>query len=689
MPNHLQGETSPYLLQHADNPVDWYPWNDEALALARQLDRPILLSIGYSACHWCHVMAHESFEDPATAEVMNRLFVNIKVDREERPDLDRIYQSAHQLLNQRGGGWPLNVFLSAEDLSPFFAATYFPPVERHGMPAFVDVLQRIADFYRDNRQTIREQNDRLLEALQSFNPKGGQDAVIDAGPLDQARQQLASHYDAKWGGFGQAPKFPHPTNLERLLRHHAATASGGEADEQALDMALTTLRAMARGGLFDQLCGGFYRYAVDDQWHIPHFEKMLYDNGPLLGLYSQAWQITGEALFRDVAEQTAGWVMDEMQSTEGGYYSALDADSDGEEGLYYLWTPGQIDTLLSPEEAGLFSNVYGLDKPANFEGRWHLHVATDIHEAARTSGHTEEQARRLIESAKAKLRQAQATRHRPGRDDKILTAWNGLMIKGMACAGRLLERPDLVASARQAVDFIRQNMFENNRLYATCKDGQARLMAYLDDHVFLLDGLLELLQIHWRSEDLCFARQLADILLAHFEDREEGGFFFTADDHESLIHRPKPVMDEAIPAGNGVAAQVLQRLALLVGDMRYQRAAERTLQCSWSSLHQHPWLHGALLGALEEHLYPPELIILRGEPGAMAPWQRLARQQYAPRRLLFAIPADARELPESLQGKATVGEVVAYPCRGLQCQPPVTSRADFARQLGLKVTNDE
>ncbi len=683
MPNHLQGETSPYLRQHADNPVDWYPWNEEALALARQQDRPILLSIGYSACHWCHVMAHESFEDPATAEIMNRLFVNIKVDREERPDLDKIYQSAHQLLNQRGGGWPLNVFLSPDDLSPFFAATYFPPVERHGMPAFADVLQRIADFYRQNRQTIREQNDRLLEALQSFNPGGGQDTVLDASPLDQARQQLASHYDSQWGGFGQAPKFPHPTNLERLLRHHAATLQAGQADTAARDMALTTLRAMATGGLFDQLRGGFYRYSVDDRWQIPHFEKMLYDNGPLLALYSQAWQASGEARFREVAEQTADWVMEEMQAAEGGYFSALDADSEGEEGRYYLWTPPQIDALLEPAQAALFKKVYGLDSPANFEGRWHLHVATNLAEAGQALGHTAEQTRSLMQRAKEKLRRAQATRTRPGRDEKILTAWNGLMIKGMACAGRLLEQPTLIASARQAVDFIHQHMFEHGRLHATYKDGQARFMAYLDDHVFLIDGLLELLQASWRSEDLQFARQLADILLEHFEDREEGGFYFTADDHERLLHRPRPVMDEAIPAGNGVAAQVLQRLGLLLGETRYLQAAERTLRWAWPSVRQHPWLHGALLAALEEHLYPPELIILRGQPEAMASWQQLANRQYAPRRLLFAIPAGAGDLPELLQGKTPMDAVVAYPCRGVQCQPPVTTQADFATRLEL------
>ena len=360
--NRLAEETSPYLLQHAHNPVDWYGWNSEALAKARELNKPILLSIGYSACHWCHVMAHESFEDSQTAKVMNRLFINIKVDREERPDLDKIYQNAHQLLTQRGGGWPLTVFLTPDDQTPFFAGTYFPPERRHGMPSFVEIMEQIASVYQQNEADIRSQNQHLLEALNSLNPDQSSELdLLNATPLDNALQQLAQNYDASWGGFGQAPKFPHPTNLERLLRHWAATDSNEQADTHARDMLLTTLHAMASGGIYDQLGGGFCRYSVDEKWMIPHFEKMLYDNGPLLSLYSRAWQASGHSVFKRIAEETAKWVMREMQAADGGYYSTLDADSEGEEGRFYVWTPQEVKALLTKDEYAVASRLYGLD----------------------------------------------------------------------------------------------------------------------------------------------------------------------------------------------------------------------------------------------------------------------------------------------------------------------------------------
>jgi uncharacterized protein len=678
--NHLANESSPYLLQHATNPVDWYPWNTAALEAARRLDRPILLSIGYSACHWCHVMAHESFEDLATAEVMNRLFVNIKVDREERPDLDKIYQSAHQLLNQRGGGWPLTVFLTPDDHSPFFAGTYFPPEPRHGMPAFRDVLEQIEAFFRENRDEIRQQNHRLIAALDSLNPAGGTSAVeLDALPLDAARQQLAQSYDPRWGGFGQAPKFPHPGNLNRLLRHWAMTRDGGHPDQEAFDIAITTLHAMAAGGIYDQLGGGFCRYSVDEKWMIPHFEKMLYDNGPLLELYSAAWQITGNAALGRVARETGEWVRREMQSPEGGYYATLDADSEGAEGRFYVWTPDEVQALLSDAEFKVVSRVYGLDRPANFEGHWHLHVYADTTQIAEPLQLSANEAHHLLQSARQKLFAAREQRTRPGRDEKILTAWNGLMIKGMAAAGRRLNEPVFIRSAQQAVEFIRSHLFVDGRLLASYKDGHARLMAYLDDYVFLIDGLLELLQAEWRSADLEFACQLAEIVLAHFEDRDNGGFYYTADDHERLIHRPKPVMDEAIPAGNGIAVQVLGRLGHLLGENRYLDAAERTLHSAWPAMQAIPYAHGSLLDGLEDYLYPPEIIILRGEADAMQPWLQTCQEDYAPRRLCLAIPSSEEDLPGSLaQRKAPDAGVIAYRCTGTRCLPPITRREDLA-----------
>ena len=686
--NRLAEETSPYLLQHAHNPVDWYGWNREALALARQLNKPILLSIGYSACHWCHVMAHESFEDPQTAEVMNRLFINIKVDREERPDLDKIYQNAHQLLTQRGGGWPLTVFLTPDDQTPFFAGTYFPPEPRHGMPSFVEILQQIASAYQQHEDDIRTQNQHLLEALNNLNPAQSSELdQLNATPLDGALQQLAQNFDASWGGFGQAPKFPHPTNLERLLRHWAATSNREHTDNRARDMLLTTLHAMASGGIYDQLGGGFCRYSVDEKWMIPHFEKMLYDNGPLLNLYSQAWQASGHSVFKRITEETAEWVIREMQAPEGGYYSTLDADSEGEEGRFYAWTPQEVEALLSNDEYAVASRIYGLDGPANFEGQWHLHVYQDIVPVAESLGLTPEQATDHLKRARQKLFAQREQRIRPARDEKILTAWNGLMIKGMASAGRRLDRSDFIASAQQAVDFVHAQLFQDGRLLASYKDGRARLTAYLDDHVFLLDGLLELLQADWRTSDLQFAILLAELLLSRFEDEEHGGFYFTANDHEQLIHRPKPTMDDAQPAGNGIAAQALARLGHLLGEPRYLKAAERTLQNSWQAMSQMPYVHCALLDALEEYLYPPEIIVMRADKENLAAGLRTCQNGYAARRLCFAIPNDATELPGLLAERKAADDFIAYHCSGTTCQPPVKGLQELKNILSENQIN--
>jgi uncharacterized protein YyaL (SSP411 family) len=671
VPNHLIHETSPYLQQHAHNPVDWYPWGEEALNKARSENKPILLSIGYSACHWCHVMEHESFEDQATAEVMNDLYVNIKVDREERPDLDKIYQFAHQLLTQRGGGWPLNMFLTPEDHTPFFAGTYFPPQPRHGMPAFSDILQKVADFYRQHPEDIGKQNasvrDYLQRASQGQAPVEGE---MDAAVLDEARRQLAGNYDEHNAGFGGAPKFPHPTNIERLLRHWSAT---GRSDQQALAMARNTLQAMASSGIYDQLGGGFCRYAVDEQWMIPHFEKMLYDNGPLLVLYADAWAATGDALFKRVTEETAEWVLREMQSPEGGYYSTLDADSEGEEGKFYVWRLAEVQQLLSEQEYAVTARHYGLDSTPNFEGAWHLHVFRSLDDIAAELHLDLAEVEKLLASARAKLFAAREPRVRPGRDEKILTSWNGLMIKGMAVAGRRLGRADFVASAEQALAFVRERLWVDGRLLATYKDDKAHLMAYLDDYAFLADGVLALLEARWRDDDLQLVIALAEVLLAHFA-AADGGFYFTADDHEQLLQRPRPWMDEATPAGNGIAAQVLLRLGYLLGETRYIHAAENTLRAAWHDIQGFPHAHNALLTAAEEYLYPTETVVLRGAADELPAWIAALNHDYAPRRLLLAIPADAPLPPGSLAGYSAPAEgVQAYVCQAGRCLPPVTS----------------
>jgi uncharacterized protein len=579
--NRLGQETSPYLRQHAANPVAWWPWGAEALDGAKAQDKPILLSIGYSACHWCHVMAHESFEDGATAAVMNRLFVNIKVDREERPDLDQIYQTAHQMLVQRPGGWPLTMFLTPDGV-PFHGGTYFPREARYGLPGFVEMCERIGEVWRTRRGDIDAQNRGLLAALAQPVPSQHA-AMLEDRPLGALRALLIGSLDRDYGGFGGAPKFPHPTDLRFLLRR--------TDDLQAREAALLTLDCMAAGGIHDQLGGGFSRYSVDARWEIPHFEKMLYDNGPLLGLYADAWAASGDDAYRRVAEGIVGWLAREMTSPEGAFYAALDADSEGEEGRFYVWGRSEVLSLLAPEEALAAGRHWGLAEGPNFEGHhWHLKVAAPL--AARDVP--------LIESARAKLFAAREQRIRPGLDDKVLTSWNALMIEGLARAARIFDRPDWLAMARRALDHLKSRRWQHGRLTAT-----DRLPAYLDDYAFLLAALLEMLQADSRDDDLAFAGQLADALLEHFEDRAAGGFFFTAHDHETLIQRPKPAHDNALPAGNGVAALALQRLGQRLGEVRYLDAARRTVEAFWPQIERQPAGCATLLQALEEILSSP------------------------------------------------------------------------------------
>ncbi|BAU46729.1 thioredoxin [Sulfurifustis variabilis] len=675
--NRLVNETSPYLLQHAHNPVDWYPWGEEALERAQREDRPILLSIGYSACHWCHVMEHESFEDEAVATLMNALFVNIKVDREERPDLDKIYQTAHQLLTQRPGGWPLNVFLTPDDRMPFFAGTYFPKTAKYGMAAFPDILKRIAEVYRAQREAIRGQNESLRDIFARLTPAGAPAAAIEAGLLDRARGELGTQYDARHGGFGRAPKFPHPTSLEFLLNRAARGGRVREPDPDALEMVRHTLTRMAWGGLYDQIGGGFCRYSVDEQWTIPHFEKMLYDNAQLLPLYADAALLTGDSLFRRIARETGEWVMGEMQADTGGYYSTLDADSEGHEGTFYLWEADELERLLGPGEWDAVETRFGLRGSPNFEGRWHLNVRADTAAVADRLQITEAEVCARLASARAKLLAARARRARPARDEKVLTSWNGLMIKGMARAGRQLAHAGFVESAERAFAFARGTLWRDGRLFAVTKDGRTTLNAYLDDYAFLIDGGLELVQARFRADDLEFVIALADALLARFEDRANGAFYFTSEDHERLVYRPKPATDDATPSGNGVAARALLRLGHLLGEARYLDAAERALRALSPAVENYPSAHGALLLAIEDYLDPPQTIVLRGAPDAALPWIERLSARYAPGRIVVAVPSDAVGLPGELAARVPRGEVTAYVCTGRACQAPVTALAEL------------
>jgi uncharacterized protein YyaL (SSP411 family) len=683
--NHLAEETSPYLLQHAENPVEWYPWGEEALARAKRENKPILLSIGYSACHWCHVMAHESFEDLGIAALMNELFINIKVDREERPDLDKIYQVAQQMLTHSSGGWPLTMFLAPEKQQPFFGGTYFPKEARYGMPAFGDLLRRVADYYREQSAEIAAQSTQLQAALAGLVPSPALGVVLDESPLAEARAALERSFDPDFGGFSRAPKFPHPNSIERCMRQWYRTSADTSPDLQALYMGSLTLTQMAEGGLYDQLGGGFARYSVDGAWMIPHFEKMLYDNAQLLCEYSRAQLATGEALFARIANETADWALRDMHSPEGGFYSSLDADSQGHEGKFYVWTVSEVQTLLTQPEYAALSLRFGLNRAANFEGEWHLHTFASIDGIAESLKESADTIRSMMASARSKLLRARNLRVWPARDEKILTAWNALMIKGLAIASRVLQRPDLAVAASAAVDFVRHHLWRDGRLLATYKDGRAHLPAYLDDYAFLADALLELLQTRWRSSDLEFAQQLAAVLLKQFEDPDGGGFFFTAADHEKLIHRSKTFGDDSVPSGNGVAASVLCRLGYLLGELPYLDAAERTLKAAWLGIREYPQAHMSLVNALEDFLSSMQILVIRGEERSAAAWAKDLGALYAPTRMIFAIPDNA-ELPPALAAKSAHRETVAYLCTGMSCSAPLTNLQDISRALRLRVT---
>ncbi len=616
-------------------------------------------------------MSHESFEDSETAKVMNDELVNVKVDREERPDLDKIYQLAHQALTQRGGGWPLTVFLAPDTRLPFFAGTYFPREARYGMPAFKTLLKNVAAAWRNQRGELERQNERMREFLEGVARCAAAEGPLDAAAADQALAALARQFDPDNGGFSAAPKFPNPSNLRFLLRWDAF---GVEDRERARGMALKTLEKMALGGIHDHLGGGFCRYSVDGHWMIPHFEKMAYDNAQLLPLYALAWHLSANDPFRDAASGIVDWVTGDLQGEAGGYFSSRDADSEGEEGRYYVWTPEQVKALIDDEEYAVFAPRFGLDRPPNFEGRsWHLHAFRPLEDIAADLNLSVETAYGRIASAKPKLLAERATRVPPGRDDKTLTSWNALMIEGMAVAARYLDDPRLLSSARRALDFVRATLWVDGRLLAVARDGKAQLNAYLDDHAFLLLAVLELLQTDWRDEDLDFAVALAEALLAHFADPQGGGFFFTSHDHETLIQRPRPFQDDAIPAGNAVAAEALARLGHLLAETRYLDAAEGTLSAAWGEIRRVPHGYCASLCALADALDPPRLLILRGEIDADD--HAALIQRLNPRDAVYSV-GGALDSRYPLEGAFT-----AYLCQGLSCSAPILSPQDLLTQF--------
>ena len=669
MTNRLLSETSPYLRQHADNPVDWFPWGEEALKLAKHQDKPILLSIGYSSCHWCHVMAGESFEDDEIARIMNLHFINIKVDREERPDLDHIYQTAHAMLTGRHGGWPLTLFLSP-DQTPFFGGTYFPKAPAYGLPGFREILPKVAAAYGQSRGEIEKYALELRNALLDTVPVNtSSQTELNDSAIRAALESLAKRFDSTWGGFGVAPKFPNPSLLELCMNQRAHA-----------QLSLFTLEKMAEGGIFDQIGGGFCRYSVDQTWTIPHFEKMLYDNGGLIKLYAEAWVKTKNPLFLETVRGIAGWTIREMQAPEGGYYSSLDADSEHVEGKFYRWKHNEIAALLDADEFEVASLYFGLDLPPNFEAHHHLKIERHLDDITPETWKSVETCRLLIDSAKMKLFAAREKRIRPGRDEKILVSWNALMIGGMAKAGRIFGESTWLASAKNASRFIRERMWKAGKLLAAYKDGQARFNAYLDDYAFLLAAQLELMQAWFDIETLDFATQLADALLAHFEDGENGGFYFTSHDHESLLVRQKPAEDGAMPSGNGIAAFALQRLGHLLGEKRYLDASERTLRLFYPSISDHPTAFASLLTALEEKFNPSSIVILSGTMEEFRPWQDALSQRPLPHAMVLAIAHDTPGLPPALD-KGNENRFAAWLCKGTLCLPPVFDLDELLHHL--------
>lgn len=676
--NRLIHETSPYLRQHAHNPVDWYPWGEEALSKARNEDKPIFLSIGYSACHWCHVMEHESFENETTATLMNEHFVSIKVDREERPDLDSIYMDAVVAMTD-SGGWPMSVFLTP-DGQPFYGGTYYPPQPRYGIPSFSQVLQSVANAYRDRRQEVVGQAVRLTQALQRTAYLGAQEGELGAELLDEAVGKLDQYFDRDDGGFGSQPKFPQPMTLDFLMTYYQRTKN-----LDALYMAELTLEKMALGGIYDQLGGGFHRYSVDAVWLVPHFEKMLYDNSQLLRTYLHAWQITGQPRYRRVVEETIDYVLREMTAPDGGFYSSQDADSEGEEGKFFVWTPTEIEQILAPHEAAIFKAYYGVSDRGNFEGHTILAVSHTVAEVAERFGTSPAEVERVLVAGRHNLLAVREKRVKPARDEKILTEWNGLMIHALAECGVVLGREDAQQAALRAADFILTTMSQaDGKLYRSYKDGQARLNAYLEDYAAFIRALIALYEATFDLRWLGEASRLSGIMFAQFHDVANGGFFQTGVDHEQLVVRRKDFIDNAIPSGNSMAAEALLRLNRFVGNDAYRDAAKRIILTLKETLVRQPTGFGRLLGALETLLAPSQEVVIVGDP-AQAPTQALlqeVRKRYLPHTIMAGKrPGEEGVLP-LLEGRDLVnGQAAAYVCEHYVCKLPVTNALELGKLL--------
>ncbi|MFI5375575.1 MAG: thioredoxin domain-containing protein [Candidatus Rokuibacteriota bacterium] len=683
--NRLASETSPYLLQHAHNPVDWYPWSPEAFELARREDKPVLLSVGYSACHWCHVMERESFENDEIAALMNQLFVSIKVDREERPDVDQIYMQAVQSMTGRGG-WPMTVFLTPDGV-PFYGGTYFPPEDRHGMPAFPRLLRSIADAYHSRRGEVLEAGRQLVEAMGQSGRLTGSTSLLTRDVLVRAYMGLGGEFDERDGGLGQAPKFPQPMTWEAVLR-----VGRRARDARGLEMLQLTLTRMARGGIYDQLGGGFHRYSVDGQWLVPHFEKMLYDNAQLASLYLHGWLATGDGLYRRVAEETLDYVRREMTHPAGGFYSAQDADSEGVEGKFFVWSPDEMRAVLDdPALARVALAYWGVDDGPNFEGHSILFVPRGPEEVAGTLGITGDALTTAIERARTLLYAEREKRVHPGLDDKVLASWNGLMLAAFAEAAAVLGRADYLAVAVRNAEFLTRQMVRDGRLLRSWKDGQARITGYLEDYSMVGVGLLALYEATLDRRWLDESRRLAEEALRLFWSADRETFFDTGQDQEALVVRPRNLFDNAVPSGTSVAIDWLLRLAVILGEERYEAIALAALRPMADLMQRYPSGFGRYLSALDFHLGPVAEVALVWRPGqerAVAPLLDTVFGRYQPNRVVVGAaegdPAGAG-LPLLAERAAVGGQPTAYVCQHYVCQLPVTEPDALARQLDAGV----
>jgi uncharacterized protein YyaL (SSP411 family) len=679
MANRLASETSPYLAQHAENPVDWYPWGEEALERARREDKPILLSIGYAACHWCHVMAHESFEDEETARLMNELFVNIKVDREERPDLDSIYMQATQAMTGHGG-WPMTVFLTP-DTVPFYTGTYFPPEDRQGMPSFRRVLQAVADAYRSRRSGVEETAAKMRELYANAAMPTSSTGHLTAQTLDRAYRAIAQRYDGRNGGFEGAPKFPQAMTLDFLLRFWRRTGTG-----YALEMVATSFRKMARGGIYDQLGGGFHRYAVDAVWLVPHFEKMLYDNAVLSRLGTHLWQATRDPEVRRVTEETIDWVAREMTAPDGGFYSSLDADSEGHEGTFYVWTRDELDRALG-EDGALAAAYWGVTQEPNFEGKYILYVPHEMAVVAARAGVAVGDVAESVANARAVLLARRARRERPGRDEKVLAAWNGLMLRGVAEAARAFARDDYRMLAVRNGEFLLREMVREARVMRSHTAGVTRIAGFLEDHAAVALGLLDLYGLTFDEQWLDASRRIADAVDEWFWDDAVGAYFDTARDHETLLTRPREVTDNAVPAGTSLAVDLQLRLAELLGETARRERATRVLESLAEPVARYASAFGHLLGAADMAVHGAVEVALVGDPAADE-FRTLADAvgaEYAPSLVIAGGPPAGGDAPVEIALLADKvprdGRATAYVCRKYLCEAPTCDAADLPRQL--------